>query len=61
MRGDLKNAVAGRVDDWKSGTNVFFAQLFENFRARSGLVSDRFAANCFFKFGCMISGGKPFL
>ena len=50
MRGDLKNAVAGRVDDRKAGAHVLFAKFLDDFRAGRGLVAERAAADLPFEF-----------
>src|SRR5579862_7556050 len=45
MRGNLKNAVARRVDDRKSRAYVLFAKFLDNFGAGGGLVSECAAAD----------------
>src|SRR5580692_5868926 len=45
MRGNLKNAVARGVNDREARSNVFLAQLFDDFRSGSRLVADRLAAD----------------
>src|SRR5258708_33978343 len=49
VRGNLKNTVAGGVDDGLAGADVFFAELFQDFGAGSGLVAERFTADLFFE------------
>jgi len=43
MRRNLKDAVTGRVYDRKSGSDVLFAQLLDDFRAGGRFIADRFA------------------
>ena len=48
MAGDLKNAVAARINDGQAGFLMFFAELLENGRAGGGLIAEDAAAACFF-------------
>ena len=45
VRGDLKNAVARGVHDREPGAHMLGAQLFQNFRAAGGLISERRASD----------------
>ena len=47
MRGNLKHAVARRVHDRFPSTNVFFAELLDDFRSRRRFVSDGLSADQF--------------
>ena len=58
VRGDLKDAVAGRVDDRKAGADVFFAKFLDDFGAGGGLVAERAAADAALEFGDQLRG-KP--
>src|SRR5882757_10844627 len=49
VRGNLKNTVAGGVDDGLAGADVFFAELFQDFGAGSGFVAERFTADLLFE------------
>src|SRR5258708_14380299 len=49
VRGNLKNTVAGGVDDGLAGADVFFAELFQDFGAGSRFVAERFTADLFFE------------
>jgi len=60
VRRNLKNTVAGSVDNRLACPYVFLTQFLDDFRSGSGLVADRFAANLLFKPGNQI-GRKPFL
>src|SRR5579862_6176584 len=50
MRGNLKNAVARRVDDRKSRAHVIFAKFLDNFGAGGGLIAECAAADSPLKF-----------
>jgi len=58
--GNLKHAVARRVNDELTRANVFFTKFLYDFRAGGGLVSDGFPADLPLKF-LINSGGNPFL
>src|SRR5258708_32916109 len=49
VRGNLKNTVAGGVDDGLAGADMFFAELFQDFRAGSRFVAERFTADLLFE------------
>src|ERR1700733_10797711 len=49
MRRDLKDTVAGCVNDRLACSNVLFAKLLDDFGAGGGLVTDRAAANLLFE------------
>src|SRR5580698_4833320 len=49
MRRDLKDTVAGCVDDGLACSNVLFAKLLDVLGARGGLVTDRAAADLLFE------------
>src|SRR2546425_7051425 len=50
VRGDLKHAVARRIDDWKARAHGLIAELFDDFGTRGRLVPKRLAANLPLKF-----------
>src|SRR5260370_22013072 len=56
MRSNLKDAVAGGVDDGLSGSHMLFAKLFDDFRSRRWLVSDGFSADEIFEFFDQLAG-----
>src|SRR5215510_2113344 len=50
VRGNLEYTVTRRINNRFSRANMFFAELFNDFRPRSRLVSNSFSANLFLKF-----------
>jgi hypothetical protein len=51
VRGDLEDAVGGRVDDRVTGPHVLGAELVDDRRPRRGVVADRAAADAFLELG----------
>ena len=49
MRGDLKDAVGGGVDDRRAGTHVLGAELFDDLGARRRAIAQRAAADLRFE------------
>ncbi len=45
VRGHLKNAVGGGVDNGRAGADVLFAQLLDDLRAGGGFVAQRVASD----------------
>jgi hypothetical protein len=45
VRGKLKDAIGGRVEDRIASPHMLFAQFFDNLCSGSNLVADDFASN----------------
>ncbi len=61
VRGNLKYAVARRVDDGKTRSNVLLAQFLDDFSSRGGLIANRFPANGAFELFDQLLRGKTVL